>query len=269
MSRAEDYVGDNKKSSSAYGDYDKNWRGGVESFDAAVNLAVEGWEEGYREVEKMALPLFDKISSLVERPDVVHDIEGDFVDIGRFVSQEPECWQKFQNVITEGQGQKIVKIVLNQAASGGVSAKAMREKGGMVVSLINLLEYAGFRTEIWLACATRTKNSGKFPNLQFKTLLKSPDMTLDGPRLTFALAHAASFRALGFAVIETFDKDVLDAMGMFPSVGNGTPGHIKESDQGDIYIEQSFYDKNYDDNGMREWVLKKLEKQGVKLTKVA
>lgn len=121
-----------------------SWYGGA-SRPVAFSLARDGWPEGEDYIKPLTLALVDKVSSLIERPVYIYDVEGHGIDVARYVDGEPECWLRQDVRITEGPGRRIVRIVANGFASCGIEPDVIRAKGAAVAALAELLELAGVR----------------------------------------------------------------------------------------------------------------------------
>lgn len=240
------------------------WHRGRDSFDgytsrdAALALAATGWTEGAEKAKVIAEPLFTEVSSLIERQDMCYDVEGIGIDIGRYLDGEPECWQRWEHSIVEGSGNKVIKLCFNISASGGISTDVITARGSIVAALIELLEYAGNRVEVYAAFGG--KASSRYTQ-EAKILVKSADQPLDSPRIAFALAHPAMLRRLMFNFIEKdvhFESDY--------QTGHGKTRDLLASDY-DIYIGRAEYGETQwsDTAQAQKWVIDILRKQGVSL----
>lgn len=237
----------------------RTWHG-VKKFEEAVVLAREGWLSAAQDTHAIVAPIFDKVSSLIERTDVLYDVEGHGIDIGRFVQGEPECWQRFETVTVDGPGHKIIRIVFNQVAHCEVGHNVIKTRGVAALALITLLEYAGHRVELIV-------NSGAWKfgkHSEAPIIVKRADDALDEGRLAYALCHPSMLRCLYFSVWETSKE--AHALGAYHGGGYGRPCHVL--DRGDIYFsaDQRAWDTP---EAMQGWLMGELERQGIKLNKDA
>lgn len=243
---------------------------GTRTFEDALKLAREGWPEGSAKVAALADAMVNRISAKIERQDLYFDVEGADYDMGLYLKGEPECWNRWQTEISEGQGTRIFKLIYNISASGSVSGETITAKGAAVAALIQCLEYAGNRVELWIASGTcehysyeRDGSENNQPaTLETYTLLKPADQPCDMDRIAFALAHPATLRRLNFAVRESwveFMAEVRDSYGYSCDV----------AERGDIYIAKSFAGEPYwsSPESAQAWIMAELEKQGVKISK--
>lgn len=233
-------------------------------FEGAMKLALHGWPEGAATVQKVSAKLFDRISSQVEREYPVYDTEGQGIDVSRFLDGEPECWQRMETRITEGQGRRIYRLVFNMTASCGVDASVMLAKGAAVVALCELLEFSGHGVEINAVLAN-------FSCVEQHVRIKDSDQPLDLPRVAFAIAHPAMFRRLGFSMLELLDGATRSKLGVTSHGGYGRVAEAQKSEQGDIYIGGSVYGERQwtSMEASAQWVVDQLKKQGIHLDEEA
>lgn len=233
---------------------------GTETYEEALNLAIAGWPEGSARAAEIADSLFDGISQLVERTDLVYDYEGTDFDMGLYLKGEPECWYKFQTHIEEQQGTRQLRLVFNIAASAGVSKETMTAKGATVAALVQLLEFSGYRVEVMLAAGVKSVRGGSF--YYDDVLLKAADQPLDIDKLMFAVGHPASLRRLMFSYWESDENQMKENSFSF-----GYPEDVPQDMRGDIYIAKSYYGEPQwtSTETAKSWVLAQLEKQGIKV----
>jgi hypothetical protein len=245
------------------GYYGKGWSG-TDTWEEALKLAIDGWHDGECKANGVAAPILDKLSSLVERQEIVYDVEGMGLDVAAYLKGEPECWQKIETHTVDGTGTRQLRVVYNSAASCGVSAEVLNAKGATVAALVQLLEFAGNRVELWDLAMCSGGWDRKKPVYEARVLVKAADQELDMGRVIFALAHPANMRRLGFSVQER-NKEQAESLGS----GYGCPVETlddKES-RGDIYIGSSYYGEPQwtDTKQATDWVVKTLKEQGVKM----
>ena len=233
---------------------------GTKTFREATELAAIGWQSEAQKIRELSAPIFELISSLIVREDIIYGVEGQSIDIARFIQNEPECWQSFESQIIEAPhaGSKVVRLHFNQGASSRISAESIRKRGIAATALIELLEYAGFRVEVIVGTASYSGG------LLWETYIKVKDaaQTVDLPRLTYALAHPSMLRRLLFSNWEAvLTPAELEKANIEPN--GGGYGHPEELlDQGDIYIGNN--NREFEDT--QEWLIEQLKKSGVKLS---
>jgi hypothetical protein len=184
---------------------------GTDSLPEAASLARKGWAEGAERVQAIRAEITASITAIVNArvQSIGYDVAGDYVDIGRYLSGEPECFGT--RIDDPGAAKPVVKVSVNTAVSCGVSQEAIFARGAAVLAAIDVIESTGKRVELWavngaLSCDDRKTH-------ETYVLVKSADQHLDCDRLAFALCHAATHRRLCFSV---FEKYGLTAGGTYP-----------------------------------------------------
>jgi hypothetical protein len=173
--------------------------GYTSEFEDAIGLATTGWAEG----AKRCNALRASIDSLVREAVVAKqagygwEVTGDAVDVGKYLSGEPECWLT-QVPDGESTAGPIVRLVANIAASASVGAESLFSRGAIVFAAIDLLESLGHRVELTVARGTTVK--GK--TLEIFVPVKSANQPLDSDRLAFCLCSPAFLRRLTWSVSE-------------------------------------------------------------------
>ena len=185
-------------SSSRRSDKGSNPWSGTNTFEQAVELAQRGWADGASKALQFRACIADAVREIITSRSTSYawDVSGQFIDIGRYLEGEPEC---FGTLDTTGQtaAQPVVKIFVNLAASGAVSVESLFARGAVILAAIDVLEATGKRVEVVAAKGSR----GDTIHETYVTV-KRPDQPVDADRLAFVLAHAGCLRRLFFSVME-------------------------------------------------------------------
>jgi len=236
-----------------------SWSGGT-SWEQAKQLAINGWKEGLEEVEKYRAQLAPFITDKILRPLQVYSVSGYNVDVGAFLSNDPEC---FISRVYEERNYpgKIFKIVCSISFSAAIQPETIIQRGAMICALVDALEFAGHRAEVICNFSAardqyyrdgRNKEQGWF---EVDVKVKPSDQPVELSSLAFCLAHPSMLRRIVFSIAEI--------VGWSDYVSNyGYPS--KATDRGDIYIEEIFSGTVSDDKAI-DWVLTKLEELGIDL----
>lgn len=179
---------------------------GTETFEDAVALATNGWHEGAARINKLRTQLTHFVEKAVaaKTKSVAWDVTGDYLDVGRYLSGEPEVFGEYKSDDGSVAG-KVVKIVANVSAIGSVESESIFSAGAAIYAAVDLLESLGHRVELWLGSGSKangyggagTAKAGK--RLQVLVKLKDAGQPVDSDRLAFYLAHNASLRRLFFS----------------------------------------------------------------------
>ena len=237
---------------------DIHWTGGL-TWDEATKQAQSVWPEGLKQIEKIRAIISPIITKQVLRPRPTNAMYGYSVDVGSYLSNDPECFfsQEYEQRNYPG---KIFKLVVSISFSAQITPKTIIQRGAMICALIDALEYAGHRVEVvcdWAANSdylNRIYKENKWW-LEVVVTIKKANQPLDMSDLAFCLAHPAMLRRIMFSVAEL--------NGWSDSVSNyGYPAEATE--KGDMYIKEIFSGEVPDDNAI-DWVIEQLKKLGVNL----
>jgi hypothetical protein len=181
--------------------YSPSWHG-TANFQQALDLAGKGWAEGAAKAAELRASIDHAVHDVINArsSSYTFDVSGEFVDVGRYLSGEPECFgtdsQEAGNNV-----RPVVKLCVNIAASGAVSPESLVVRGAAIVAAIDILEALGRRVEVWACKGSESRKAGKAA-YEIHVLVKRADQPLDVDRLAFAVAHPACLRRLFFSVME-------------------------------------------------------------------
>lgn len=232
-------------------DYGAGW-------DGTVDLAGRGWPEGLENVDAIRARVSAIVAREVTRPAWVFDVAGAVPDVGRYLAGEPE------NMLTpceETAPARIVRLVVNFAASCNITAAAMYKRGAAALALVDAIESTGARVEI-VVCNAHCASGNK--RAVIVTVKRAEDHA-DPDRLAFALAHPATLRRLWFAYAEnTYTPDERAEYG----VGNGsygTPADMPDAERGDIYLPAALgWEEHFSTpESAAAWIMETLRAQGI------
>lgn len=229
-----------------------DWSGSA-SFQEAWDLARFGWPDGRKLIDALTSQVEHLTADLVTRPTVAFDVTGDCVDVGRFLSGEPECMMHFEQEEIQGAG-RVVRVRIDVAASAAVDPKDMMKRGAAALALVDCLENAGRSCEIVFTCCTEVGNS-RIDNI---VMLKEAGAPVEMDSLAFAIAHPSSLRRIGFAAWEHENEGLRDACGI-PHGGYGkavAPKHCPAE-----IIVPSMYGLN--GGALLKWIEQQLKENGV------
>lgn len=171
---------------------------GSESFAAARKLSISGWKDGADRCEEMAQKFIAE--NQIEARKLVHyqDVSGGSVDIGAYLSGEPECMHEYR---IETRRDRIVTILSDCTTSSQVSAETMQTRGEAVYTAVRALQLSGYSVGVWLAFAIGEIGGSQIVH-QFQVEIKPHNFQLDPAVVAFYLGHPSSFRRIMFRMIE-------------------------------------------------------------------
>lgn len=206
---------------------------GVSSFSEAVNRAKAGLPEvGVRALDA-SKSLTDAVSRQIEAIDMhsVFDVSGAYVDMGRFVTGEPECM--IENYIQTTNTQKpVVTIVCNVAASAGVDKRDLEERGRLVVALVKAIEMSGRTTELFadFTCTHHWSEPKDYFRVSVK--VKNASAPLDMGAVMYAFSDPSMLRVLCFNAMHEMPKDMRQRYSV--------PGCYGYPAKGENYVAESY-----------------------------
>ena len=179
-------------------------------YKGSLDLINNGWEKGAQEIEKLRNKQVGDIANgyaEVSQPEWNRDVAGDAVDVGAFLSGEPECMLVREE---EEVNVPVVEIWFRLGCPANVEGKQLMNQGVAMLAAIDKIEAQGIRVKLvaWYQGWGRHRRTVKDRRFHFSCVVKRADEPLHLHTLAFAIAHPAFFRRLVFAVIERQgDKD--------------------------------------------------------------
>lgn len=166
------------------------------SYKDAIKIAEDGWNEGAEKINKG----IDKIHAIGKGYTIVpkYEVAGESVEIGRYLTGDPECMQEWE--IVETVGHKVVDIYFNVVSSGGYSTDSLINYGTAVLSIIDYLESIGIRVNLYSYFSVENNSSGE--NFIVIVKVKAANEALNLPTCAFAVAHPSMQRRFMFKVEE-------------------------------------------------------------------
>jgi hypothetical protein len=237
------------------------WSGGL-TWDEAKGLAIRGWQEGMKEIEKYRATIYPKITQKVLRTTQVYSIAGYYVDVGSFLANQPECFIA-REVEERNYPGRIYKVVCSSSFSAAIKPETIIQRGALVCALVDAIEFAGHRAEVICNIALSVDDDDEYRQGRHKeegwfevdVVVKKSTQPLEMTDLAFCLAHPSMLRRIMFSIAEIEGwSDFADRYG-YPA---------EASEKGDIYIKEIFSGKVPEDKAI-EWVLSELQQLGVNL----
>ncbi len=239
-------------------------------FAGAVHAAEHGWPEGLARITKMAASI--DVCNKVHKPEVYFDVVGEGGwDMGAVMAGLPEVAiaQRDSELQIDSPNGPVVKIGVNLCASAGITADVITARGAAMAALVDALETAGKRVELWLLCSFAREcgrngdgtYTGYGDKLIYEIVIKQAHESLSLDKLAFMLAHPAMFRRIIFAMFPGTD---MGKQSVFRSM-KGYPSEHPESAQFDVYLASAMWKTVQwaSPASARAWVLGQLAGFGV------
>lgn len=172
---------------------------GVETWQDAVGLYRAGWMPGMAAIrssmERIDLPSVD-----LSRVRLTLDVAGGAVDMGRYLTGDPECMRR----VVMSPAKPIVRIAVAAGYAWTHSADKVLANGAPVVALCELLAASGFGIEID-AVSLQSGGDGRTagtPRLRTIIRIKESNQPVDLGSFAYAIAHPSFSRRLKWGAWE-------------------------------------------------------------------
>lgn len=261
----------------------KHGRGwfGTDSYGEAITLLREGWPEGTAKMRQLAmrlapsLPTGQRIRMRYHSSVAPHGMM--MVDpaalqmgspapfIGRFTQKDKTA------------GNKIIKIGINLAVSGGVSSDVIEGKGAAVLALIDTLQKLRKEVDVTILSCSRVGQDKWTPAGGHVFLghwhVKPAGSRMNVDQLAFALINPSANRRFMFAMMEQLPAGVCESEYNSYGMPSAVKTYFPEvAAKFDVFVDSDVY-RNLDTfkaktewtsvNGQVEWIKAELRRQGV------
>lgn len=241
-----------------------SWDFGL-GWDGAVKMATtDGWPEGLERLRAAGRAIESCIAIRIHTTQVIHDTSGASVDIGAFMTGEPECFISHEPDVKDGHG-RVVTIAVQTSINAGVIAKRVETRGAAVLALVDMLELAGYQADLLLISSVA---GHKRVGIEEVVPVKQAGRVLDPGRMAFALMHPAAQRRISFSCQECRSAEVRRNIGIVPhsTYGHPAPFTMQGHDHCDIEVPSlNGSDTFLTAEWATTWVLGELGKYGVVL----
>ena len=163
----------------------------------AMQLAKTGWEEGATNI-RSAIRLAQRNKSGKRTPSIKWDVAGGFVDIGKYMSGDPECMGSIRTKISP-KGKSIECWRLSVSTSWSVESYKMVELAKAVAIAIARVESRGKRVKLTISIPVKSHN-----DILCRTdiVIKKAGDAISPSSLAYGCGHPSLLRRLVFATYE-------------------------------------------------------------------
>lgn len=178
-----------------------------ETMEEALERATgAGYWEALPEAERFAARVEAEVELTTRQTTFSsrYDVAGAEVDMGRFLSGEPECMIESVPFQVARQG-RAVRVVVPGCYSGETSTVSVRSRGAAIVALCLTLSRAQHPVEVWVGFTNHGGSGSAENRYAYMVRVQRANEPLDEGRIMFALAHETSNRRLCFSVKEQGD----------------------------------------------------------------
>ncbi|WP_407566081.1 hypothetical protein [Streptomyces sp. 184] len=208
-----------------------DWPGAT--WSEALRLAEDGWTTVLPDVDAEVAQLRERIGDEVLTTALVPawDVTGSEVDIGAYLSGEPECMVDAvpQRISARG---RVVTFLVPAGYVNTTPHSAIHHRGVALSALCSSIIAAGHSVEIWSGFTPYVGDTDRFAAVARVISAAEP---LDMGRLMFVMAHPAMLRRLWFAAWDSAPHAVARRMrdtsyggGPYDCYAEDLPGGIVE-----------------------------------------
>ncbi|WP_433475145.1 DUF7192 family protein [Spirillospora sp. CA-142024] len=180
------------------------WAGA--SWDETMLLARDGWTTVLPEVDAEVAELRERVKDEVLTTALVPawDVTGSEVDIGAYLSGEPECMVDAvpQRISARG---RVVTFLVPAGLVTDTPHSAVHNRGTALAALCSSIIASGHSVEIWSGFCPYVSETERYASVARVISAAEP---LDMGRLMFVLAHPAMLRRLWLAVWDSAEQPV-------------------------------------------------------------
>lgn len=200
---------------------DPAWDQGAD-YSESLHMLKSGWHDyGQKlalDVASMNLP--DELNTI----NIIHDYEGDHVDIERFLEHDPECW--INPILHESTGKNIT-LYVNPGIRVGLDSQYVYNRGLAVLAMVEFLERNNINTTI-ISLKISGGYQGNDQLLLIETPIKLAHEYINYDKLAFIFAHATYNRRIMFRIMEQLPHDVQKIFGVGEIYGR-TGSHLPDA----------------------------------------
>lgn len=184
----------------------------AESIKRSLVHCPEHLSEAVRRV-KTAIEDDVAVPYTTRRKRVYRRDQGDELDADAFLRRDPEAWTDMERVPAP---KRIIKLGVNIVASCGVKQEESIWKGATTLALSDLLNAAGFETEVTVFFAGQNVSKGMDKYLG-KVDIKTADQPLNVDAATFVLCDIGFFRGVFLSLLHTTAVGVVNSNLGYPA----------------------------------------------------
>ena len=229
--------------SAASWDFGAGWNG-------ALCLARRGWPEGAKKIKELAERLYSRIApQLVEKQTSQYDVTGHTVDVGRFVTGEPECMLEFAPI--EVEGQRHVNILIDTRLAHTVPSRAVENRGAAILAIVEALRQSGCL--VTLDAIGCHGDGGR--RVRYDVHVVTAGTIIDTDMLAFMVVHSAYNRRIVFAMMEHLPADWRRSLNVTPEGGYAFGYELSRVEQEGLVYWTGLHSRNTSDFSTPEQAL--------------
>lgn len=188
------------------------------SFTDAIKMAKYGWKDS-QSVKEIAYDLQSLMTTPEFKNSYIYDHSGDEVDVGRFLSNEPE--NMIQYTVMEDNSSKLINLIANITFSSAVDTVTIYNRGACIVTLINKLEDLGYKVKLDLFFSVQSKKTDRYFDILIE--VKEYADALDLDRIAYCLCHPSFLRRIMLSILEQQSISIIKEFEFYNGKSYGLP----------------------------------------------
>ncbi|QNN99468.1 hypothetical protein SEA_SEPHIROTH_134 [Gordonia Phage Sephiroth] len=189
--------------------YLNEWFGADSVQDAVTSMLVGLPDEGIRAAED-ASDFVARVQDESPAFATVWDVSGHTVDVGAFLSGEPECMLTDVMAPTT---QTVVPIVVQAGLAASIEADSVTAYGRQIMRLLLSVDAMGMQSEVWADLTCTGKSDSDV--LTIRVRIKAAGEYLDPGVIAYAVTRAGFCRGIMFPLFHTLPEHVGHKFGTF------------------------------------------------------
>lgn len=182
---------------------DPHWTG-TENYEEAIDLFLCGDEKLYEEFKQgERLDVSKILGNNINRKKYKNDLVGFQPNVPNYLMNIPN---DMINEEPKKISQKILNIAVSMSVSAGVSPANIKKAGMLYIKILDLLEKAGYRVNLYIMTNTYAGGSNNY-NFHCMIRIKTDREPLNIKKCVFPIAHPSMLRRLFFKWDESCDAD--------------------------------------------------------------
>lgn len=167
---------------------------GTETYEDAKKIAFEGFEVSD------VIATLSELEKTFESQEIAvqHDVQGSFVDVGAYMTGEPECMIDFAEIERPNSS---IKFVMNASEAYEVTSQQILNRGACLAGVVDCLQKKGVPSEVFLSIPMRGINTAGKPDFMVLIKIKEASESLNLNLLTGVL-HPSLLRRIYFNFVE-------------------------------------------------------------------
>lgn len=178
----------------------ESWAGGLGTLKKWRKASRDGWPEGVKRMRKALSAIKPARAKSIKRRRRWAD-QGEEVDIHRvFSGNLDKAWRGFER--RQAFGSPIIRVWIEASAHCGRSAESLFWRGAAGTAMVEALEEAGYRCEVWVFewCKSLFRKDHGDGETAFAFRAKASNEMFDIDRFTLLTAHPSTLRTMVFAM---------------------------------------------------------------------